>query len=53
MRTPIVKKKGDLTGAGKGDWLRVGITDRQYIKNYNKIFGEKQCPSLAGNQKNA
>ena len=48
----IIRKKGDLTGSGKGDWLRVGLIDEQYKKNYDKIFG-KQCPSLAGNQKNA
>ena len=34
----VVKKKGDLTGAGKGDWLRIDLTDEQYKKNYDRIF---------------
>jgi len=34
----IIKKKGDLTGAGKGDWLRIGLVDKEYKKNYDKIF---------------
>ena len=34
----IIKKNGDLTGAGKGDWLRIGLTDKEYKKNYDKIF---------------
>ena len=48
MRTPVentltgqnrvVRKKGDLNGSGKGDWLRIGLIDEQYKKNYNKIF---------------
>ena len=33
----VVRKKGDLTGAGKGDWLRVDLIDVQYKKNYDKI----------------
>ena len=33
----VIRKKGDLTGAGKGDWLRVDLVDEQYKKNYNKI----------------
>ena len=33
----VIRKKGDLTGAGKGDWYRVPQTDKQYIENYNKI----------------
>ena len=35
----IIRKKGDLTGAGKGDWLRVDIFDKQYKENYDRIFG--------------
>mgnify|MGYP003155274087 CR=1 FL=1 len=34
----VVRKKGDLTGAGKGDWFRIATSDKQYIENYNKIF---------------
>ncbi len=37
----IIRKKGDLTGAGKGDWLRIDVFDKQYKKNYDKIFGKK------------
>ena len=37
----VVRKKGDLTGAGKGDWLRIDLCDEQYKKNYDKIFGKK------------
>ena len=33
----VIRKKGDLTGAGKGDWYRVSQTDKQYMENYNKI----------------
>ena len=48
----VVRKKGDLTGSGKGDWLRVGLIDEQYKKNYDKIFG-KQCQNSADDLKNA
>ena len=34
----VVRKKGDLSGVGKGDWLRIGLIDEQYKKNYDKIF---------------
>ena len=34
----VVRKKGDLNGAGKGDWLRINLVDEQYKKNYDKIF---------------
>ena len=38
----VVRKKGDLTGAGKGDWLRIDLLDEQYKKNYDKIdWGKK------------
>ena len=37
----IIRKKGDLTGAGKGDWLRVELFDEKYKKNYDKIFGKR------------
>ena len=33
----VIRKKGDLDGQGKGDWLRVGLIDEQYKKNYDKI----------------
>lgn len=32
----VIRKKGDLT-TGKGDWLRIGLTDKKYAENYNKI----------------
>ena len=34
----VIRKKGDLTGAGKGDWLRISVLDEKYKENYNKIF---------------
>tara|TARA_R110002020_G_scaffold166954_1_gene355141 strand:- start:375 stop:554 length:180 start_codon:yes stop_codon:yes gene_type:complete len=37
----VIRKKGDLTGAGKGDWYRVEFQDKQYKKNYDKIFGKR------------
>ena len=37
----VIRKKGDLTGAGKGDWFRVDLQDEEYKKNYDKIFGKK------------
>jgi hypothetical protein len=37
----VIRKKGDLTGAGKGDWLRIGVEDKQYKDNYDAIFGKK------------
>ena len=37
----VVRKKGDLTGAGKGDWLRVPLVDEEYKKNYDKIDWSK------------
>ena len=37
----VIRKKGDLTGVGKGDWLRVNLMDEQYKKNYDKIFKKK------------
>ena len=37
----VVRKKGELTGAGKGDWLRVGVDDKKYKDNYDAIFGKK------------
>lgn len=37
----VIRKKGDLTGCGKGDWLRIDLQDEQYKKNYDKIFGKK------------
>ena len=44
-----IRKKGDLTGSGKGDWLRIGLIDEQYKNNYNKIFGKK-CQNSADDQ---
>ena len=37
----VIRKKGDLTGAGKGDWYRFSQYDKTYKKNYDKIFGKK------------
>ena len=37
----VIRKKSDLTGAGKGDWLRIDLCDEQYKKNYDKIFGKR------------
>tara|TARA_R110000824_G_scaffold165201_2_gene341763 strand:+ start:3248 stop:3406 length:159 start_codon:yes stop_codon:yes gene_type:complete len=37
----VIRKAGDLTGAGKGDWLRIPVYDKQYQENYNKIFRKK------------
>ena len=37
----VVRKKGDLNGSGKGDWLRINLTDEQYKKNYDKIFNKE------------
>ena len=34
----VIRKKGDLTGSGKGDWLRIDLVDEQYKKNYDRIF---------------
>ena len=34
----VIRKKGDLNRNGKGDWLRIATSDKQYIENYNKIF---------------
>ena len=33
----VVRKKGDLTGVGKGDWYRIDLCDEQYRKNYDAI----------------
>ena len=38
----IVRKKGDLTGSGKGDWARIDLLDEKYKENYDKIFGKKK-----------
>ena len=38
----VIRKKGDLTGSGKGDWLRIEINDKKYKENYDKIFGKKK-----------
>ena len=37
----VIRKKGDLMGAGKGDWLRIGVDDKKYKDNYDRIFGKK------------
>ena len=37
----VIRKKGDLTGAGKGDWYRISPQDTKYIKNYDKIDWSK------------
>ena len=38
----VIRKKGDLNGQGKGDWLRIGLIDDQYKKNYDKIFKKEK-----------
>ena len=37
----VVRKKVDLMGQGKGDWLRIDLADEQYKKNYDKIFNKE------------
>jgi hypothetical protein len=37
----VIRKKGDLTGAGKGDWMRIPNNDEEYKKNYDKIDWSK------------
>jgi hypothetical protein len=37
----VIRKKGDLNGAGKGDWMRISNRDEQYKKNYDKIDWSK------------
>ena len=39
----VIRKKGDLIGAGKGDWIRDGVDllDKKYKDNYDRIFGKK------------
>ena len=36
----IVRKKGDLSGVGKGDWQRFRANEK-YKKNYDRIFGKR------------
>ena len=38
----VVRKKGDLNGTGKGDWLRIDLLDEQSKKNYDKIDWNKK-----------
>ena len=39
----VIRKKGDLNGAGKGDWYRIDSCDKQYKDNYDKIdWGKKK-----------
>ena len=38
----VIRKKGDLNGQGKGDWLRIGLIDEQYKKNYDRINWNKK-----------
>ena len=38
----VIRKKGDLTGAGKGDKLRRGISQNEWNKKWEKIFGKKE-----------
>ena len=33
----VIRKKGDLTGVGKGDWYRIDLCDEQYRENYDAI----------------
>tara|TARA_Y100001963_G_C6694848_1_gene406474 strand:- start:496 stop:663 length:168 start_codon:yes stop_codon:yes gene_type:complete len=36
----VIRKKGDLTGAGKGDWSRIPNGDKKYKEGYDRIFGK-------------
>ena len=38
----VIRKKSELTGYGKGDWLRIDLADEQYKKNYDKIFRKEE-----------
>ena len=38
----LIRKKGDLTVAGKGYWLRIDLCDEEYKKNYDKIFRKRK-----------
>ena len=37
----VIRKKGDLTGAGKGDWRRGSNLDPNWRRNYDRIFNKK------------
>ena len=37
----VIRKKGDLNGAGKGDWYRITFDDEGYKEGYDRIFGKK------------
>jgi hypothetical protein len=37
----MIKKKGDLTGSGKGDTRRSSVTNKKWQDNYDKIFPKK------------
>ena len=37
----VIRKPGDLNGSGKGDWLRIGLDNKKYKDNYDRIFGKK------------
>ena len=37
----VIRKKGDLTGQGKGDWRRGSNLDPDWRKNYDRIFNKK------------
>ena len=35
----VIRKKGDLTGTGKGDWRRPSsVSNKKWRENYDKIF---------------
>ncbi len=34
----VIRKKGDLTDSGKGDWRRGSVTSKKWQENYDKIF---------------
>ena len=38
----VIRKKGDLTGAGKGDWRRSSVLNEHWQKNYDKVFSKKK-----------
>tara|TARA_Y100000310_G_scaffold27442_1_gene26116 strand:- start:329 stop:517 length:189 start_codon:yes stop_codon:yes gene_type:complete len=42
----VIRKKGDLTGQGKGDWRRGCNTNSKWRENYDKIFKKSKKKGL-------
>ena len=42
----VIRKKGDLMGQGKGDWLRINLADEKYKRNYDKIFNKEKIDGI-------